>query len=31
MSRDIFGIDDEDILNAIAYHTTGRAGMSTLE
>ena len=31
MSRDIFGIEDEDILNAIAYHTTGRAGMSTLE
>ncbi|MDD4200016.1 MAG: bis(5'-nucleosyl)-tetraphosphatase (symmetrical) YqeK [Eubacteriales bacterium] len=26
-----FGIDDEDILNAISYHTTGRAGMSTLE
>ncbi len=31
MSREIFGIEDEDILNAIAYHTTGRAGMSTLE
>ena len=26
-----FGIDDEDILNAICYHTTGRAGMSLLE
>lgn len=25
------GIDDEDILNAICYHTTGRAGMSVLE
>ena len=25
------GIADEDILNAIRYHTTGRAGMSTLE
>ena len=25
------GIDDEDMLNAVAYHTTGRAGMSTLE
>ena len=25
------GIDDEDILNAICYHTTGRAGMSLLE
>lgn len=24
-------IDDEDILNAICYHTTGRAGMSLLE
>lgn len=24
-------IDDEDILNAIRYHTTGRAGMSLLE
>ena len=31
MARDVFGIDDEDILNAIAYHTTGRAGMSQLE
>lgn len=26
-----FGIDDEDVLNAIRYHTTGRAGMSKLE
>lgn len=26
-----FGITDEDILNAICYHTTGRAGMSLLE
>ncbi|TWT26208.1 bis(5'-nucleosyl)-tetraphosphatase (symmetrical) YqeK [Planomicrobium sp. CPCC 101110] len=26
-----FGIQDEDILNAIKYHTTGRAGMSDLE
>ena len=25
------GISDEDMLNAVAYHTTGRAGMSTLE
>lgn len=25
------GIDDEDILNAIRYHTTGRANMSLLE
>ncbi len=26
-----FGIDDEEILNAIRYHTSGRKGMSTLE
>ncbi|MCG3089190.1 bis(5'-nucleosyl)-tetraphosphatase (symmetrical) YqeK [Sporosarcina cyprini] len=26
-----FGITDEDILNAIMYHTTGRRGMSDLE
>ncbi len=26
-----FGITDSDILNAISYHTTGRAGMSVLE
>lgn len=26
-----FGITDGDILNAITYHTTGRAGMSILE
>jgi nicotinate-nucleotide adenylyltransferase len=26
-----FGVDDEDVLNAIRYHTTGRAGMSRLE
>lgn len=26
-----YGITDEDILNAISYHTTGRAGMSLLE
>ena len=26
-----FGIDDPDILNAVYYHTTGRAEMSTLE
>ena len=25
------GIDDPDILNAVRYHTTGRAGMSLLE
>lgn len=26
-----FGISDEDILNAVSYHTTGRKGMSLLE
>ncbi len=26
-----FGLDDPDILNAIRYHTTGRAGMSAVE
>lgn len=26
-----YGIGDEDILNAVRYHTTGRPGMSTLE
>ena len=26
-----YGIEDEDILNAVRYHTTGRAGMSPLE
>jgi predicted HD superfamily hydrolase involved in NAD metabolism len=26
-----FGIEDEDVLNAVRYHTTGRAGMSILE
>ena len=26
-----FGVTDEDVLNAIRYHTTGRAGMSDLE
>ncbi|MBQ6401637.1 MAG: bis(5'-nucleosyl)-tetraphosphatase (symmetrical) YqeK [Firmicutes bacterium] len=30
MKRD-YGITDEDVLNAVSYHTTGRAGMSTLE
>ena len=29
--RDKLDITDEDILNAVKYHTTGRAGMSTLE
>ncbi len=31
MAREIFGIEDEKILNAIHYHTTGRAGMDKLE
>jgi predicted HD superfamily hydrolase involved in NAD metabolism len=31
IARDEFGITDEDILNAIRYHTTGRANMSPLE
>ncbi len=30
MKRD-YGICDEDILNAVSFHTTGRAGMSLLE
>ena len=29
--RTKLGINDEDIINAIRYHTTGRAGMSLLE
>ena len=29
--RDVLKIDDEDIFNAVKYHTTGRAGMSLLE
>lgn len=31
VARREFGIDDPDILAAIKYHTTGRAGMSLLE
>lgn len=30
-ARELYGIEDEDILNAITYHTTGRANMSDLE
>ncbi len=30
-AKDRCGIDDEDILNAVRYHTTARAGMSLLE
>lgn len=29
--RDIVGITDNDIINSVRYHTTGRAGMSLLE
>lgn len=29
--RENFGIEDEEILTAVRYHTTGRAGMSLLE
>lgn len=31
LAREKYGIHDEDILNAIKYHTTGRPGMSKLE
>lgn len=31
LAKDMFGIEDEEILNGIKYHTTGRAGMSDLE
>lgn len=31
IARKYFGITDEDVLNAIKYHTTGRADMSVLE
>ncbi|MHA6260348.1 bis(5'-nucleosyl)-tetraphosphatase (symmetrical) YqeK [Sporosarcina sp. CAU 1771] len=31
LARDEFGVKDEEILNAIRYHTTGREGMSQLE
>ena len=31
LARKAYGINDEDILNAIAYHTTGRPQMSILE
>ncbi|MBR3779469.1 MAG: bis(5'-nucleosyl)-tetraphosphatase (symmetrical) YqeK [Clostridia bacterium] len=29
--RNILGVTDEEILSAVRYHTTGRAGMSRLE
>jgi ribosome silencing factor RsfS/YbeB/iojap len=31
MAKYVYKIDDEDILNAIAYHTTGKPNMSILE
>lgn len=31
LAKEEYGIDDEDILNAIKYHTTGRPNMSSLE
>ncbi len=31
IARDKYGIDDEDILNSIRFHTVGRPGMSLLE
>ena len=31
LAADKYGISDEDILNSIRYHTTGRPGMSLLE
>ena len=31
LAKQEFGVEDEDVLNAIRYHTTGRAGMSDLE
>ena len=31
IAREVMGIEDEDILNAIHYHTTGRKNMSILE
>ena len=31
LAKEIYGICDEEILDSIAYHTTGRAGMSMLE
>lgn len=29
--RNVLGVEDEEILSAVRYHTTGRAGMSLLE
>lgn len=31
LARDKFGVEDEDIINAITFHTTGRVNMTLLE
>lgn len=31
LANEKFGIEDEEILDAITYHTTGRSGMTTLD
>jgi len=31
IAKEVMGIEDEDVLNAVTYHTTGRKGMSILE
>lgn len=31
MAKEIFGIEDEDILSAVTWHTTGRENMTMLE
>ena len=31
IAKDVYGIDDEEILSAIFYHTTGKPNMTTLE
>lgn len=31
IAKDVYGIDDEEILSAIFYHTTGNSNMTTLE
>lgn len=31
LAKEKYGVRDDDILNAISYHTTGRPGMSPLE
>lgn len=31
MMKEKFGVTDQDMINAVSFHTTGRAGMSQLE